>query len=149
VLHKEAEVDCGVEKLWWAWTTTEGVGAWFSEANWVDLRPDGPYEIYFDSKVPGERGSEGSRILCYVLREMLAFTWNFPPSLAEIRWEHTFVVVRFLRLDGERTRVTLDQLGWRTGPLWEAGYAYFDAAWGSVLDEMRRVVPGLRLPLGR
>lgn len=93
--------------------------------------------MYFLGKKPrGFQGSEDCRILSYVPQEMLSFTWNFPPSIPEIRFEHTWVVLRFAKRGASHTDVTLDQLGWRLGPAWTRGYAYFDVAWGAVLKQL-------------
>lgn len=133
--------------VWWAWTTSEGMASWWARDSWIELRRGGPFELYFLGNKPrGLQGSEDCRILSYVPQEMLSFTWNFPPSIPEIRFEHTWVVLRIAKSGASETRVTLDQLGWQSGPAWRRGYAYFDDAWGSVLrrlhDRADRIVAG-------
>src|SRR5262249_44857727 len=43
-------------------------------------------------------------------------------------------------MEGGKTRVRLAQLGWQEGPDWDAGYKYFDNAWGHVLEQLRSKV---------
>lgn len=137
VIHKEAEVDGPVKKVWDAWTTTEGVVTFFAPAAKVHLRTGGVYELYFMTEAPeGSRGSEGCTILGFDPDRSLAFTWNFPPHLP-IRDEKTSVKLLFHDLEGGRTRLELIHSGWREGPAWEQGYAYFDQAWDVVLARLQ------------
>ncbi|HLN51227.1 MAG TPA: SRPBCC domain-containing protein [Thermoplasmata archaeon] len=90
ILHKETTVGLPIERAWRAWTTTEGIGAWWVKQSWIELRVGGPFELYFAPDLPrGLQGSEACRILSYRPPEMLSFSWNFPPALPEIRSELT------------------------------------------------------------
>jgi len=142
ILHKETTVGSPIDEAWWAWTTSEGMASWWAKDSWIDLRIGGPYELYFllDQR-RGSQGSEGCRILSFRPPEMLSFSWNFPPSIPEIRFEHTWIVLRFVPLGPAETRVVLDQLGWKQGPAWEEGWKYFDDAWGRVLEAFRTRFP--------
>ena len=150
MLHKEAVVECSIDKVWWGWTTPKGVGSWLSEHNNVVLVQNGPYELFRDpGKPPADQGSVGCNVLAFVPPEVLVFSWNFPPTLPEIRWEHTFVVVRMASTGTNRTKVTLDQGGWRSGPQWEAGYRYFDSAWSDVMKSLEEELPKAEFDSGR
>lgn len=84
VLHKEITVSSPIDRVWWAWTTSEGMASWWAKKSWIELRVGGPWELYFLTDQPrGHQGSEGCRILSYCPPEMLSFSWNFPPSLPE------------------------------------------------------------------
>lgn len=63
--------------------------------------------------------------------ERLVFTWNFPPTIPELRQSgaQTQVILTLKSLSDTRTQVSLVQSGWKDGPAWEEGYAYFDSAW--------------------
>jgi len=142
ILRKETTVSSPIERVWWAWTTSEGMASWWAKNSWIELRIGGPFELYFLLDNPrGLQGSEGCRILSYRPPEMLSFSWNFPPSLPEIRGEHTWIVLRFNPHGPEETQVSLDQLGWKEGPAWEAGWKYFDDAWESVLERFKTRFP--------
>lgn len=145
ILHKEVNVSAPIDRVWWAWTTSEGMASWWTRQSWIELRIDGPYELYFLlNRRRGSQGSESCRILSYLPHELLVFSWNFPPSIPEIRIEHTWVILRFSRVSPSETHVALDQLGWKKGPVWEKGWSYFDEAWGEVLEAFRTRFPRVR-----
>jgi len=142
ILHKESTVSSSIDRIWWAWTTSEGMASWWAKNSWIELRVGGPYELYFLPDQPrGMQGTEDCRILSYRPNEMLSFSWNFPLSIPEIRSEHTWVVLRFVPLGRSRTKVVLDQLGWKNGGAWDAGWKYFDQAWASVLHRCKTRFP--------
>jgi uncharacterized protein YndB with AHSA1/START domain len=129
-IRGEVLLDAGIEAVWDAWTTPEGVTSFFSPACNIDLRVNGLYEILFDPDAePGHRGAEGVRILAIQPKKMLAFTWNAPPHLPEARKQWTHVVIRFYELGADRTRVTLFHDGWGEGGEWDQAFDYFTRAW--------------------
>jgi uncharacterized protein YndB with AHSA1/START domain len=137
VLRKQVTVDGPVAEVWAAWTTVEGVKAFFPQDAKIELKPGGAYEMYFNMGVPaGQRGSEGCTILSFVTNEMLSFTWNAPPKFDELRQEHTRVIVLFNERPDGKTDVELVQAGWGHGGQWDELYAYFDNAWGHVLSRL-------------
>jgi uncharacterized protein YndB with AHSA1/START domain len=139
MIVKEVVVPASRAAVWEAWTTSEGVRTFFAPASRVELRFGGPFEILFDRDAPvGSQGSEGMTILSYLPEEMLSFSWNNPPELAEIRHEMTFVVVQFAALSPGETRVELTHLGWPDGEIWDRSFAYFDRAWGVVMERLHR-----------
>ncbi len=140
VLRKEIVVPASRAEVWKLWTTTDGMKAFLVSAAKIELRPGGPFELYFDtSAAPGLRGSEDCRILSYLPEEMLTFEWNAPPSNPTRRdGERTWVVVQFDEIDPGQTRVRLSHLGWGDGADWDATYAYFDRAWEYVLDALNK-----------
>jgi len=139
VIETSVTVDAPREHVWETWTTTQGVTTFFSPRAHVELRLGGPYEMYFlNDAPPGRQGSEGCRILSYLERQMLSFTWNAPPQFDQVRGRKTFVVVRFADVDDHRTRVTLTHSGWRAGGQWDEVFAYFQKAWPGVLANLKR-----------
>ncbi|MFQ5983545.1 MAG: SRPBCC domain-containing protein [Woeseiaceae bacterium] len=139
-LSKEVVVRASLDDVWNAWTTADGL-AFISKKSNVDLRLNGPYEWFLDlgPDENGISGSEGSRILAYLPREMLAFSWTFPPDVPELRnaRETTQVVVRFTDQGNDSVLVRLDVIGWKDGEPWQRGYEYFDEAWGYVLEALK------------
>jgi len=141
ILHKEAVVFASPREVWHAWTTPEGMAAWWVKDANIDLRVLGPFELMMVPDAPeGERGAEGCRVLSYLPYEMFSFEWNFPPKIATLRAAKakTEVVLHFDDLGDGTTRVRLDQLGWQEGEDWDAGYAYFDRAWGYVVALLKK-----------
>lgn len=151
ILRKEVVVEAPVESVWAAWTTEKGIASFFSPTSRIKLRPGGSYELYMGMTEPdasGLRGSEGCKVLSYIPHEMLAFEWNFPPSVMSLRkaGAKTQVVLQFDEPEKNRTRIRFAQLGWQEGADWDAGYAYFDKAWGWVLDQLAAKAKAGELP---
>lgn len=137
-IDKEVIVPAGVDAVWDAWTTREGLVSFFAPDARVEPRVGGAFAIHFDpGAAPGQKGADDMRFLALQPRRMLSFDWNAPPSLPEARQQRTFVVVRFEPQSATQTRVTLHHVGWGDGGEWDRAYAYFDRAWGSVLASLK------------
>lgn len=137
VIQKSVVVEAPVGEIWRAFTTVEGVMAFFAPEAWVELAIGGPYELYFSPEAPaGSRGGEGLRILSYLPQEMLSFEWNAPPHLGQVRGERTWVVLQFEPMAAMETRVKLTHLGWGEGAAWDQAFAYFQRAWDVVLGRL-------------
>lgn len=134
VIRGEVVVEADLDAVWDAWTTEDGIASFFAPACNIDLRVGGRYEILFDPGAePGNRGAEGVVILALQPGRMLAFTWNAPPRMPEIRKQWTHVVVRFQPVGDERTKITLFHDGWGEGPEWDEAFEYFNRAWNDVV----------------
>ena len=145
IIRNSSVVNSPIDTIWWKWTTHEGLKTFFGEDNKISLTIGGPFEIYFSMDAPeGERGSEGCRVLSYLPKEILSFSWNSPPSFPGIRKGdyHTWVVVSFKSLGMNRTEITLCHLGWPEGGDWDKVYDYFDKAWPRVLEWLEKSCNG-------
>lgn len=122
---------------WVGWTSSDALTEWWAVPETdIELRIGGPFELHFDpDAAEGTKGSEGCRYLGYVPGEMVSFTWNAPPHLP-LRSENTWVVVTFTDADGG-TDVRLVHTGFLDGSDWDDYMAYFDRAWGFVLELQR------------
>ena len=139
VLIKRIDVKASLDEVWQAWSTSEGAQTFFAPDALIELRLDGPYELYFMQDAPaGQQGSEGCRILSFVPGEMLSFTWNAPPHLPDVRKQRSFVVLRFEKLPDGLVRVNMHHRGWGEGEQWDQAYAYFDRAWDIVLSRLKQ-----------
>jgi len=138
-IEKEVVVAAPVEKVWQSWTTKAGIESFFAPEAEVEAKVDGAFHIHIDPLgAPGMKGADTMRFLALQPMKMLSFDWNAPPSLPEARQQRTFVVVRLFDVDGKATRVTLHHTGWGDGGEWDKAYAYFDRAWGNVLNELQK-----------
>lgn len=139
---RKATLSLSVDEVWKLWSTNEGTQKLFGTETLIELTPFGRYEIYFDSTAPeGLRGSETCQVLSFIPREMLSFTWNAPPIHEEIR-NHaykTWVVINMKSIEEQSTEVELIHLGWPEGEKWDAVYAYFERAWSSVFEGMKKI----------
>lgn len=137
-IDKEVVVPAGVDAVWQAWTTSEGLTSFFAPEAVVEARVGGPFHIHMDPGAqPGLRGADDMRILAIQPKRMLSFDWNAPPSLPQARQQRTFVIVRLQPVDATTTRVTLHHTGWGDGGEWDQAYQYFDRAWGHVLGGLK------------
>lgn len=135
---ERATVAASPEQVFDALTTAAGIRFFNGiDAN-VELRIGGRYEWLFDMSQPeGLRGGEGCQILAYLPSSMLAFSWNAPPHLADVRGLRTWVVV-MLCPSGASTDVELTHLGFGEGAQWDECFSYFGAAWPRVLEVLTR-----------
>jgi uncharacterized protein YndB with AHSA1/START domain len=138
-IEKETVLAATLDQAWEAWTTRDGIRAFFAPDANVDARPGGPFEIYIDpGAAPGLKGADDMRFLAVQPKKMISFTWNAPPHLPEARAQRTVVVVRFVPVDEKQTRITLHHTAWGDGGEWDKAYAYFDRAWGGVLGNLKK-----------
>ena len=138
-IDKQVDVAAGIDEVWKAWTTREGLVGFFAPEAVVEARVGGPFELHFDPGAPaGQRGADGMRIMALQPPRMLRFDWNAPPSLPQAREQRTFVVGRLTPVDAQTTRVSLHHTGWGDGGEWDRAYAYFDRAWGNVLGGLQK-----------
>lgn len=137
VIVKTARVAATRDVAWRAWTDESELPRWFGFAARVELRPGGPYEIYFlRDEQPGRRGGEGNTVQSYLPGQLLAFTWNAPPSFGPLREIRTHVLLQFADLPGGGTEVKLTHFGFRPGEDWAKVHEYFENAWGRVLGAL-------------
>ena len=138
-VRKEVLVPAPVEAVWKSWTTQEGIQSFFAPEAVIEPRVGGAFHIHIDPfGKPGNKGADDMRFLALQPPKMLSFDWNAPPSMPEVRQQRTFVVVRLADVDGKSTRVSLHHTGWGDGGEWDKAFAYFDVAWGRVLNNLRQ-----------
>ncbi len=139
-IQKEIIVNEFRDCVWDAWTTTEGIKSFFAPDARVELKIGGRYELFFlpEGSPLGKRGGEGCRILSYLPKEMLSFTWNAPPQFPDVREMRTHVIVQLADAGDKQTKVTLTHIGWGEGDEWTQVYDYFDSAWGHILESLQK-----------
>ena len=147
---KEAVVAAPAAVVWRAWTDPAVITEFFAPKARVELRPGGAYEMLFLQDAPvGEQGSEGCTVLSYLPEKMLTFSWNAPPKFKAARGQHTWVVIELEALPDARTRVRLTHLGFGRGDEWTQVHAYFDRAWGNVMNNLVEHFAVARKPAAR
>lgn len=138
-IDEKITVKANIDDVWKAWTTTEGIKSFFAPDAKVELRIDGPFEIYMNPFAEvGMKGADDMRIIGFQEKKMLSFTWNAPPSLPEARKQRTVVIVRFISRGDVLTDVTLHHVGWGEGGEWDKAFDYFSKAWPSVLKNLKK-----------
>jgi PTH1 family peptidyl-tRNA hydrolase len=141
-----ASVPSGIEDVWDLWTTPEGVTRFLAPAvGALGSDPGDPYEIRFNPEsAEGQQGNEGGTLITVDPPRRLAFTWNAPPDVPELRdaEERTRVSLQFKRKGPDATLVTLTQTGFGTGDAWDRNLAYFEEAWPRVMVRLEGVCAG-------
>ena len=138
-IDEKITVKAGVDEVWKAWTTSEGIKTFFAPDARVELRVDGPFEVYMNPFAErGMKGADDMRIIGFQEKKMLTFTWNAPPSLPEARKQRSVVIVRFISRGDQLTDVTLHHIGWGEGGEWDKAYDYLTKAWPNVLKNLKK-----------
>ncbi len=138
-LTKQVIVPAPIDSVWRAWTTRAGIVSFMAPEAEIEARVGGAFHIHFNPYgEPGLKGADDMRFMALQPPTMLSFDWNAPPHLPQVRQQRSFVVVRLKDLDGRSTQVQLTHLGWGEGGEWELTYTYFDRAWGTVLNNLKK-----------
>ena len=138
-INEKITVKANVDDVWKAWTTTEGIKTFFAPDGKVELRVDGPFQVYMNPYAEaGMKGADDMKIIGFQDRKMLSFTWNAPPSLPEARKQRTVVIVRLIARGDAITDVTLHHVGWGEGGEWDKAFDYFSKSWPSVLKNLQK-----------
>lgn len=128
VLQHSIVVPATLAEVWTAFTTTEGVRSWAVPVAQVDFRLGGIWESSYkrDAKL-GEPGNIRNRYLAYLPMEMVTIqaisappTFPHPELLPEL-----FTVIEMRPLGPREVRVRVSQVGYKTGPGYDAIYAHF------------------------
>jgi uncharacterized protein YndB with AHSA1/START domain len=138
-VSEKVTVKANVDDVWKAWTTTDGIKSFFAPDAKVELKVDGPFQVYINPFAePGLKGADDMKIIGFQEKKMLTFTWNAPPSLPEARKQRTVVIVRLVSRGDVLTDVTLHHVGWGEGGEWDKAYDYFAKSWPNVLKNLQK-----------
>jgi uncharacterized protein YndB with AHSA1/START domain len=146
-IELDAVIAAPREEVFQTYTSSAGWKSFFMVESKIELRPGGPFEIYFSMDPPaGSRGSEGCTVLSYIPSRMFSYTWNAPPKFTGARGEHTWVVVTFEDIGSASTRVHMSHLGFAEQAAahpdraeeYKQVRAYFASAWPHVLTALKQ-----------
>lgn len=132
----EGTINAPLAEVWRVWTTSAGAEEFFAPRANIELAIGGPYEIYFDPH-DERKSTKGLKVLAYAPQEMIAFQWNAPPDMPEIRNGGTWVVVQLRAAGDTRTHVTVAHLGWKSGPAWDQAYPHFVRGWNDLVERLK------------
>jgi uncharacterized protein YndB with AHSA1/START domain len=133
-INDDLIIPANVSEVYNAWTTVEGIRSFFAPDANIKLEIMGPYEIIFlPDNPPGSRGGEGNVILSFQENRMFSFTWNAPPEYKKVRNEKTHVLLNFISMNDNETRLLFYQDGWGEGEEWDKSFEYFSHAWKKVV----------------
>lgn len=140
-IEKSVVVDSSAEEVWRLWATSAGAMEFFAPKAVIGDAVGGPYELYFD--LDDERqGTKGLRLLEFGPPDSIAFEWNAPPDMPEVRKHPARVLVSSAPAPGKKRMVTLrHQLiaPKSADPAeWKRAHAFFDRAWAVVMERFAR-----------
>jgi uncharacterized protein YndB with AHSA1/START domain len=117
-------------EVWQAFTTSAGLDTWLWRECTVDLREGGGWIVHY----PGGK-TGGGTILAFQDRRQLVLRAMAPERFPEVRSVGTTAVFDFAP-EGERTRVTLTQTGWKKGQEWDDAYEYLASGNAQLLEQL-------------
>ncbi len=143
LVHKEVTIHAPRAEVYRLLSTAAGWNTFFEVDARIDLRVGGPYEVLFGPPELGEghRGSEGCQVLAAVPDRLLVFSWSAPPDFPEEREKRTVVAVTLADTADGGTALVLDHTGFGLGGRWDEVHAYFDVAWGKVIEALAAKFP--------
>ncbi len=144
VLIHEATVELPLEKVWWAWTTNEGVQSFLAVDSEIDFRVGGHYNLALYEK--SSQLLKENKILSFIPHKMFSFEFAIPDQFPNIQKENTWVVIELIPRSPKETDVKITHLGWGKGVEWNAAYDYFKQTWLQAVAEMQAVLPNINNP---
>ncbi|MCA1582627.1 MAG: SRPBCC domain-containing protein [Acidobacteria bacterium] len=118
-LYFEVVVPATPERVWAAFTTSEGLTTWLAPSAKVRLELGGEWQVSFGSGAPS-----GGNVLSWLPMEMLSVNAMAPEWFPTVRRDRTIAVFRFEPVGEKQTRVRLAQIGWKDGEEWDKAFDY-------------------------
>ena len=134
------ELQTGVEDLWALWTEPHKVAKWLAGGSEIDLRIGGTYRLSGHLIGRPLREPVGGAIVGLEEEYVLKVAWQLPAELgATVRnaTPPTTLVALFQPLGPNRTRLRIEQEGWREGEEWAAAQRWQTEVWTEVLARLK------------
>ena len=134
------ELQTPVEDLWALLTEPEKIATWLAGGSEIDLRAGGTYRLTGHLVARPLAEPVGGPILGLEEEYVLKVAWQLPAELgAAVRsaTPSTTLTVLFQPLGPNRTRLRLEQDGWREGEEWTAARRWQSEAWTEVLSRLK------------
>jgi uncharacterized protein YndB with AHSA1/START domain len=129
-LKFEVVVAAKPAQVWQAFTTSAGLDTWLWQDCTVDLREGGGWTVHF----PGGK-TGGGTIVSFRDGRQLVVRALAPEQFPEVRRTGTTAIFDFTP-EGDRTRVTLTQTGWKEGKEWDDAYEYLAGGNAQLLEQL-------------
>jgi uncharacterized protein YndB with AHSA1/START domain len=117
-LRFEVVVPAKPAEVWQAFTTSEGLSTWLWKECTVELKPGGGWIVHFPGGSTG-----GGTIVSFEAGRSMTIHAMAPEKFPEVRRVGTTALFE-MAPDGEKTKVTLTQTGWKDGKEWDEAYDY-------------------------
>jgi len=129
-LRFEVVVAAKPADVWQAFTTNAGLDTWLWQDCTVDLREGGGWMVHY----PGGK-TGGGTIVTFRAGQQLVLHAMAPERFPEVRSVGTTAVFDFAP-EGDGTRVTLTQTGWKQGKEWDDAYEYLASGNAQLLEQL-------------
>ncbi|MFL5298065.1 MAG: SRPBCC domain-containing protein [Phenylobacterium sp.] len=111
--------------VWKALTDQAAYRAWVAPASFVEFRVGGAVEVAFDPNgKAGDPGNLKQEIVAYMPERLIVFRNVQNPGPGGAAYRRLAIVLELAPVDGG-TQVSLSQVGYRTGPEFDAMYDFF------------------------
>jgi uncharacterized protein YndB with AHSA1/START domain len=130
VLRHQLIVPAGLQQVWHAFTTAEGLRTWAAPVVEFELKTGGAFHSNYNPHAQvGDQGTIYNTVLSYIPLRMLTFRIGLTPAFPEgPRQAGTlFAVAEFQAMGEKQTKVTLSMAGWGSGDEWNKVYAFFES----------------------
>ncbi len=129
-LKFEVVVPGKIEDVWAAFTTSAGLNTWLWKDCTVDLREGGDWIVHYPGGATG-----GGTIVSFKPGKQVIIHAMAPEKFPEVRKAGTTAAFDF-EAEGEKTRVTLTQTGWKQGKQWDEAYEYLAGGNAQLLGQL-------------
>jgi uncharacterized protein YndB with AHSA1/START domain len=135
----EIEMDAGIDEVWKAFTTTEGLKLWVAPLVDIDFKVGGKWRANYNPK--GKLGDETTienTILCYDPKRMLSLkATKFPKGFPFVEAaKETWSVFYFAPISATRTKITVVGLGYTDSEQSKKMRSFFAVANKHSLDKL-------------
>jgi uncharacterized protein YndB with AHSA1/START domain len=143
IIHASVQLSCSQRQAFEMFTINERIQLWLAPLAEVDPRVGGKYDIFWDVKDKLNNSTIGCKITAIEPDDFLSFEWRGPKQFKRFMNNCdplTHVVVFFMPRQPSRTDVHLIHTGWRETKSWEEARLWFERAWKSAFEELRKQV---------
>lgn len=143
VIHTFAQLSCGQKRAFEMFTVNELVQSWLAPLVDIEPRVGGKYELFWDLNDREYNSTVGCKISAIEQDAFLSFEWKGPKQFNRLMNNAdplTHLVILFTPRNHARTDVHLIHSGWRNSKPWEEARVWFEQAWKSAFEELKKQV---------
>ena len=130
--------------VWKALTDEAQYRAWVAPASFIDFRVGGSVEVAFDPKGrAGDPNNLKQEIVAYAPEHLIVFRNAQNPGPGGAAYRQLAIVLELTPI-AEGTEVSLSQVGYRTGPQFDAMYGFFRTHNPEFLASLKAYAEGRR-----
>lgn len=129
-LRFEVVVPAKISDVWNAFSTSEGLSTWLWRDCTVDWKPGGGWIVHYPGGATG-----GGTIVGFEPGRSITIHAMAPEKFPEVRRLGTTALFEFAP-EGEKTKVTLTQTGWKEGKEWDEAYDYLAQGNAQLLGQL-------------